>query len=352
MLSRFANQWRLIFVASWLAFSTAGMAQSPLPSIGQFMCPGNVLIEIFGLGYQPDLVPQHMKLVIGTPTKITRVSTNIPQNVRSKRVQAYVALDGHARFYVYPPISGEPAQAACGSSPAPAPTAPAPTSPYPKGSELGKALEGKMRPTESPEKLVDLVWSTVLRRCQRPELTTPSIFFLQIDNSYHVPGSPETRKDFFLTELGGPFHFDPTTVKRTFTEAEKRNTGIQWEAHSALRSTVYQLATMKLWIWDDNHSIDPEHSSRGPGLWSGWMDSPGNQEQGTISLTIRLDKNGVYIADDGLPGQGITSSPNLQMWQPVSCEAMLAADPFATFTKGVPKQTLLDRDQRRPPTVR
>lgn len=231
-----ANRWQVIFVASWLSFSTAARSQSASPTVGQYICPGTALIQITGLGYPPGSVPKNMELTIGAPTKIVRV--DVLRNSRN-RAQAYILLEGHSvQFYVYPPESGGPAQSACGSSAAtesaaatsrssglkkpdwPQPVAATAENQQP---ELLQALQGKYQQTDPPEKLMDLVWKTILLKCKRPTEKEPSIFYeslsIEADRGIAPQGNFEgqTNQTFAIMEFGGPFRIVTSPVKRDFS---------------------------------------------------------------------------------------------------------------------------------------
>jgi hypothetical protein len=336
MRSHAANLWGGFFVASFLSLSTVAMAQSAAPAIGQFICPGTTLIRDSGLSYPQGSVPKIWQLAIAAPTKIVRVE--VLSNSHN-RAQAYILLEGQRRdFYVYPPESGGPAQSTCGSSGAHEPTAAIPQplgqkkpeGPQPVATtetqqpELMRALQGRYHPTDAPEKLMDLVWTTILLKCQRPAEKEPSIFYETLtteDGNAIAPNGGlegQTKESFGIREFGGPFRFETSPVRRDFSPAQIRNTGIKWSIQSKLLATTYRGAFLKLVHWDKRGILDLRFSYKSP--WSKWFDD----QENSLAVIVTLDNDGLHFSPSD--------------WHRMSCDVISNADdPFASYHVNVMK---------------
>jgi hypothetical protein len=193
----------------------------------------------------------------------------------------------------------------------------------------------------TPQQIAEAFWQTALNKCKRPEESSPSEFwsetkvkFFKGSRLFRDPVPDQTQIDWTLAEYQAPFQY-PLEVE-TPTEAQRRNSGRVWQAHSRFESKVYR--ARKLYLVISGGTVQRAGSYKTE--WSAWEDYIGGQRGvaallalagGALDLVFYKDAEGVHFVQY----PGIEADYN--SWEPTSCDVLTAHDPFPDYDVSVRK---------------
>jgi hypothetical protein len=286
--------------------------------------------------------------LINTSVRITKATSN---GLSSELAAYYIQVQGDPILYYVAtsqpntfassrpgPCKADPAASSRSSSvaaspPQPSPrfSSPAPVSkdgqssalskPTPPINALIEAMRTKITPDDTPQKIAVVFWKTALKECKRPEEATPSLFYSSSATKTDTGAKPpnaviatELVTDWQIEEYQGPFAYSDPLVALA-TEAEKRNTGLEWRATAVFKATVLRNISLHLRAWEDTNELLLPYSYKS--TWSSWFDT--GALGGTMTVTFRKDRSGITF--------------DHMNWKPISCETAIASVPFADERK-------------------